>query len=144
MTLFCLQTSYSYHNRKLLTSRAPTEAKSQEPAYSQALNQNKIDRQRSRSRESCRQTVRLLWWRRCRRKLTVAPPPTPSRASIPNVFFFCFRFPPIFDKFSDSVENFQHFTFSAQISRFSSAKISDDLFFSHRPQILNFSPIFPI
>src|SRR6218665_2089948 len=44
-------------NRKLLISRAPTKAKSQEPAYSQALNQNKIDRQRSRSRESGRQTL---------------------------------------------------------------------------------------
>src|SRR6218665_406372 len=49
-------------NRKLLISRAPTKVKSQEPAYSQALNQNKIDRQRSRSRESGRQTVRRLWW----------------------------------------------------------------------------------
>src|SRR6218665_2194181 len=49
-------------NRKLLISRAPTKAKSQEPAYSQALNQNKIDRQGSRSRESGRQTVRRLWW----------------------------------------------------------------------------------
>ena len=49
-------------NRKLLISRAPTKTKSQEPAYSQALNQNKIDRQRSRSRESGRQTVRRLWW----------------------------------------------------------------------------------
>src|SRR6218665_1862068 len=49
-------------NRKLLISREPTKAKSQEPAYSQALNQNKIDRQRSRSRESGRQTVRRLWW----------------------------------------------------------------------------------
>ena len=42
-------------NRKLLISRAPTKAKSQEPAYSQALNKSKIDRQRSRSRESGRQ-----------------------------------------------------------------------------------------
>ena len=49
-------------NRKLLISRAPTKAKSQEPAYSQALNQNKIDRQRSRSKESGWQTVRRLWW----------------------------------------------------------------------------------
>ena len=49
-------------NRKLLISRAPTKAKSQEPAYSQALTQNKIDRQRSRSKESGRQTVRRLWW----------------------------------------------------------------------------------
>src|SRR6218665_3193747 len=48
-------------NRKLQISRAPTKAKSQEPAYSQALNQNKIDRQQSRSRESGRQTVRRLW-----------------------------------------------------------------------------------
>src|SRR6218665_1414350 len=48
-------------NRKLLISRAPTKAKSQEPAYSQALNQNKVDRQRSRSRESGRQTIRRLW-----------------------------------------------------------------------------------
>src|SRR6218665_1810912 len=49
-------------NRKLLISRAPTKAKSQEPANSQGLNQNKIDRQRSRSRESGKQTVRRLWW----------------------------------------------------------------------------------
>src|SRR6218665_3294460 len=56
----------------------------------------------------------------------------------------CFRFPPaIFDKFSDSVENFQHFTFSRKISRFSSAKFSDDLFFSRRPQISNF-PLFSL
>ena len=45
-------------NRKLLISRAPTKAKSQEPAYSQALNQNKTDRQQSRSRESGRQADR--------------------------------------------------------------------------------------
>src|SRR6218665_2965021 len=32
---------YRNRNRKLLISRAPTKAKSQEPAYSQALNQNK-------------------------------------------------------------------------------------------------------
>src|SRR6218665_3608797 len=32
-------------NRKLLISRAPTKAKSQEPVCSQALNQNKIARQ---------------------------------------------------------------------------------------------------
>ena len=49
-------------NRKLLISRAPTKAKSQEPAYLQALNQNKIDRQRSRSSQAGRQTVRRLWW----------------------------------------------------------------------------------
>src|SRR6218665_1915407 len=49
---------YRNRNRKLLISRAPTKAKSQEPAYSHALNQNKIDRQRSRSRESGRQAGR--------------------------------------------------------------------------------------
>ena len=42
--------SVPFRNRKLLISRAPTKAKSQEPAYSQALNQNKVDRQRSTSR----------------------------------------------------------------------------------------------
>jgi len=42
-------------NRKLQISRAPTKATSQEPDYSQALNQNKIVRQRSRSGESGRQ-----------------------------------------------------------------------------------------
>src|SRR6218665_220174 len=50
----------------------------------------------------------------------------------------CFRFFPIFEKFSESVENFPSFTFSRKICPFSSAKISDDLFFSHRPQISNF------
>src|SRR6218665_2602346 len=43
-------------------STAPTKAKSQEPAYSRALIENKIDRQRIRSRVSGRQTVRGLWW----------------------------------------------------------------------------------
>ena len=42
-------------------------------------------------------------------------------------FPFCFRFSPIFEKFSDSVENFQNFTFSRKRFRFSSAKISYDL-----------------
>ena len=37
-------------------STAPTKAKSREPAYSQALFQNKINRQRVRSRESDRHT----------------------------------------------------------------------------------------
>ena len=49
-------------NCKLAISRAPTKAKSREPAYSQALVHNKIDRQRVRSIESGRQTVRRLWW----------------------------------------------------------------------------------
>jgi len=37
-------------NRNLEISTAVTKAKSREPAYSQALNQNKTDRQGSRSR----------------------------------------------------------------------------------------------
>src|SRR6218665_2263534 len=41
--------------RKLQISRAPTKVKSQKPAYSQALNQNKIDRQQSGSRDPSRQ-----------------------------------------------------------------------------------------
>src|ERR1043165_2011997 len=36
--------TYRDRNRKLETSTAPTKARSREPAYSQALNQNKIDR----------------------------------------------------------------------------------------------------
>ena len=56
-----------YHinrNRKLEISTAPTKAKSREPVYSQALIQNKINRQRVRSRESDRQSTiaRRLWW----------------------------------------------------------------------------------
>ena len=42
--------------RNLEISTAPTKAKLWESAYSQALDQNKIDRQRPRSRESGRQT----------------------------------------------------------------------------------------
>src|SRR6218665_432689 len=48
----------------------------------------------------------------------------------------------MFYKFSESVQNFQIFTFSRIFSRFSSAKISDDLFYSHRPKISTF-PYFP-
>jgi len=47
-------------NRKLDISTAPTKAKLREPAYSQALIQNKIDGQWVRSRESGRQTVRCF------------------------------------------------------------------------------------
>src|SRR6218665_2271874 len=55
----------------------------------------------------------------------------------------CFRFPPIFEKISDSVENFPNFTFSRKISRFSSAKISHDLFLviDHKFRI---SPLFSL
>ena len=48
-------------NRKLGISTAPTKAKSRESACSLALIKNKIDRQRVRSRESGRQTIRRLW-----------------------------------------------------------------------------------
>src|SRR6218665_3546872 len=53
----------------------------------------------------------------------------------------CFRFPPIFEKISDSVENFPNFTFSRTIFPFSSAKISHDLFLviDHKFRI---SPLF--
>ena len=44
-------------NRKLDISTAPTKARSREPAYSQALILNKIDRQRVKSRESASQTA---------------------------------------------------------------------------------------
>src|SRR6218665_1403278 len=58
---------YRNRNRKLEISKAPTKAKSREPAYSQALVQNKIDTQRVRTREqegwqAGRQTVKRLWW----------------------------------------------------------------------------------
>ena len=55
-----------------------------------------------------------------------------------------FQTPPISEKNSDFVKIFQNLTFSRKISRFSSAEISDDLFFSHRPQISNFPPIFAL
>src|SRR6218665_1621563 len=49
-------------NRKLEISIGPTKAKLREPAYSQALIQNKVDRRQARSRELGRQTERRLWW----------------------------------------------------------------------------------
>ena len=53
----------------------------------------------------------------------------------------CFRFP-LFLNFFDSVENFPNFTFSRKIFRFSSAKISDDIFFiNHNFRI---SPLFSL
>ena len=55
----------------------------------------------------------------------------------------CFRFPPTFDKFSDSMENFQNFTFCRKICRFSSAKISEDLFLVIDKKF-QISPIFPL
>ena len=53
---------YTCRNHKLNISRAPTKAKSREPAYSQTLSLNKIDRQRSKSRESGRQTDGYGGW----------------------------------------------------------------------------------
>src|SRR6218665_1654413 len=56
----------------------------------------------------------------------------------------CLRFPPCFQKILRFFGKFQKLYLSRKNFRFSSAKISDDLFFSHRPQILNFSPILPV
>ena len=49
-------------NRKLKISRAPTKAKSREPAYSQALNQIKIDRQGVKIRGVRQVDSRRLRW----------------------------------------------------------------------------------
>ena len=54
-------------NRKLKISTAPTKVKSPQPAYSQSLIQNKIDRQRVRSRKLDRQTVYGGWCLELRR-----------------------------------------------------------------------------
>jgi len=62
----------------------------------------------------------------------------------------CFRFPPVSEKFSNSVENFPNFTSSRKIFWFSSAKISDDLFlvinhkFRISPSIIPISIHFPL
>src|SRR6218665_1669285 len=61
-----------------------------------------------------------------------------------------FQISPIFEKKSDSVENFLNFTFSRKISLFSFAKISDDLFlvidhkFRIPPPIFSVSVHFPL
>ena len=61
--------------------------------------------------------------------------PSPSEAIMH--FLSVSDFPPIFDKFSDSVENFKNFTFSQKnVSIFIR-------FFSHQPQISNF-PLFSV
>src|SRR6218665_3957292 len=51
--------------------------------------------------------------------------------------------PPRSEKFLDFKKKVKNVTFSGKIFRLSSAKISDDLFFSHRPQISN-SPLFSL
>ena len=58
---FCMTRCNCNRNRKLEISRAPTKAKSRESDYPEALNHNKIDRQRSKARKSGRQTARRLW-----------------------------------------------------------------------------------
>ena len=55
----------------------------------------------------------------------------------------CFRFPLFPKKFSDSVENFPNFTFF-KFFRFSSAKISYDLFLVINHKFRIFPPSFPI
>jgi len=52
--VYVAKSDFRNRNRKLDISKAHTKAKSREPAYSQALVQNKLDRQRVRSRESDR------------------------------------------------------------------------------------------
>jgi len=53
-------------------------------------------------------------------------------------------FPPIFQKCSDSVGNFQNFTFSRKISFISSPKISDDLLLVIDHKFRISTPIFPV
>ena len=55
----------------------------------------------------------------------------------------CFRFPLILQTFSDSVENFQNFTFSQKIFPFSSAKIFDELFLVNDRKF-RISPLFSL
>src|SRR6218665_3602917 len=70
----------------------------------------------------------------------------PPEASIPSEgmmhFPPCFRFPPIFEKNLNFVENVRNVNFSRKISRFSSAKISDDPFLSSTTNF-EFPPYFP-
>ena len=68
------------------------------------------------------------------------PVPLRQNVAFPSVS----DFHPISEKVFKLMENFHNFTVSEEISRFSSAKISDDLFFSHRQQIWNFPPIFVV
>jgi len=70
-----------------------------------------------------------------------------SGASIPPLRPFSppvSDFPPISEKFSDFLTNFYNLTFSRKISWPSSAKISDELFFSHRPTNFEFPPLFSL
>jgi len=54
--------SQSNRNHKLKISKAPQKPKLWEPAYSQVLVQNKIDRQQVRSREPGRQSDDYGGW----------------------------------------------------------------------------------
>src|SRR6218665_2332122 len=55
-----------------------------------------------------------------------------------------FQISPYFRKIFGLSEIFLQFYLFRKISSLSSTKISDDLFFSHRPQISNFPPIFAV
>jgi len=59
-----------------------------------------------------------------------------------DAFSPCFRFTHISEKLFRLCGKFSWFYFSEQMFRFSSAKISDELFFSHRLQISNFPHYF--
>ena len=73
--------------------------------------------------------------------LKTAGASTPSEAMMH--FPPCLRFPPYFREIFRLCGKCSNFTFSRKISRFSSAKISDDLFLviDHKFQI---SPVFPV
>ena len=58
--------------------------------------------------------------------------------------FPCFRFSPYFQEIFRIFGKFFKFYLFPKNFPFSSARISDDLFFSHRPQMLNFPPILPV
>src|SRR6218665_1145156 len=66
--------------------------------------------------------------------------PPEAMMHIPSLFQIS---PHIFEKFSDSEENFQNVIFSRKISPFSSAKISDDLFLVINRKF-RIPPIFPV
>jgi len=58
--------------------------------------------------------------------------------------FPLFQIPPIFETFSESVQNFPNFTSSRKIVPFSSAKISDDFFLKKSPTNFEFPPVFSV
>src|SRR6218665_1615576 len=65
-TSLAIHTALRNRNHKLENSRVPTKAKSREPAYSPAFNQNKVDTQLVKlQRQAGWQTIRLLYSECC-------------------------------------------------------------------------------